>query len=99
MAHWASVAAVAASLRAASAAAAQPRLDAERILSQRFGNDSPWYRGSIPLFESADPERDRPALANGITDANWARATMTRLRITMRATPGRRIRLIELKAF
>lgn len=40
-----------------------------------------------------------PALANGITELRWPRASIARLRIVMRAPPGRRIRLIEAKLF
>ena len=41
-----------------AAAAPPPALDANRILAERFGNDAPWYRDTIPLFESADPAID-----------------------------------------
>ena len=39
-------------------AASPPAIDADRVLAQRFGNDAPWYRDNIPLFESADPTLD-----------------------------------------
>lgn len=55
MVRWARLAA-AALLLAAPAGAQQ--LDADRILAERFGNDAPWYRGNIPLFESADRDLD-----------------------------------------
>ena len=33
-------------------------LDAERIVTVRFGNDAAWYRGNIPVFASSDPRMD-----------------------------------------
>ena len=41
----------------------------------------------------------RPPLANGVTDVSWPATTTGRLRLVMQAAPGRRIRLVELKAF
>lgn len=38
-------------------------------------------------------------VANGVTTASWTLATISRLRVTMRAKSGKRIRLIGLKAF
>lgn len=57
MARWARLAAAAAVALLASPLAAQ-QLDASRILAERFGNDAPWYRDNIPLFESADRDLD-----------------------------------------
>ena len=53
-----------------------------------------WRDGAwIDLAQIAAP------LANGVTAASWTPATVSKLRVTMRAKAGKRIRLIELKAF
>lgn len=44
---------------AAAPASSPPPLDADRITADRFGNDAPWYRDKIPLFESSEPLLDR----------------------------------------
>jgi hypothetical protein len=38
--------------------AAAKEMDAAAITQARYGHDAPWYRGRIPLFESADPAID-----------------------------------------
>lgn len=62
MARWAKRLGLAVAALLLTAAASQspppPALDAERILTQRFGNDAEWYRDRIPLFESSDPQLD-----------------------------------------
>ena len=52
------LAAAASSLAVGAPPVAAATLDPDRILVQRFGNDAPWYRDNIPLFESADPALD-----------------------------------------
>jgi len=42
-----------------TAAAPPPRLDAPKILAERYGGDAGWYADRIPLFESSDPLLDR----------------------------------------
>lgn len=49
---------LAAPLAGAARRPAPAALDANRILARHFGNDAPWYRDNIPLFESADPTID-----------------------------------------
>lgn len=39
-------------------AATALRIDADAVMRARFGNDAPWYRDNIPLFESSDPKLD-----------------------------------------
>ena len=54
MARWLSGLAMAAAAALTAAALPAQSIDAERALAQRFGNDAPWYRDRIPLFESSD---------------------------------------------
>ncbi|MDO7840823.1 MGH1-like glycoside hydrolase domain-containing protein [Sphingomonas immobilis] len=44
---------------AAAAPAPPTRLDAPKILAERYGSDAAWYVDNIPLFESSDPLLDR----------------------------------------
>lgn len=45
-------------LTGAASGVAPPHLDADAILSERFGNDAAWYRGNVPLFASSDRRID-----------------------------------------
>lgn len=45
----------AASRAAPASGVAPPHLDADAIVSERFGNDAAWYRGNLPVFASSDP--------------------------------------------
>jgi len=60
MVRWHSLFALAAafSLVADPQPVAAIALDADLILAEQYGNDAPWYRDNIPLFESADPALD-----------------------------------------